>query len=133
MMFPKPQKRQKKRKYSSLPRTGKKTNQWEACKKLLKPAFADVGITRCEITPVLANRGFDVSKIRSWFFLTWAHGDKRDNLVGNELLSLVALCCVDAHNIIEKMPRSEMRSIVEEAMARRSVQPATVNMEVPNA
>jgi len=121
LMFPKPVKEKKKKKRFNP--IGKKTREWEAAKRILKPAYAEAGIVSCELAPVLERRGFDISKHRHWFFLTWAHGDKRKQLVGDELLTLVVLGCVDCHDFIEVMTRAEMRSIVEEAISRRRVQP----------
>lgn len=121
LMFPKPVKEIKKRKRFNP--IGRKTREWEAAKRVLKPAYLQAGIVSCELAPVLEGRGFDISKHRHWFFLTWVHGDKRKQLVGDELLTLVVLGCVDCHDFIEVMPRAEMRAIVEEAISRRRVQP----------
>lgn len=123
---PKPEKSKKKKRHYIKP--GDKTLEWEAAKRILKPAFAEVGIGYCEIGrylyqfPEYAER---MERHRHNFFLTWAHGDKRNNLVGQELITLVALSCVDCHNFIEAMPHEEMRKIVEGAIAARRVQPAT--------
>jgi hypothetical protein len=123
---PKPIKTAKKKRYYIKP--GAKTNEWEAAKKVLKPAFAEVGLTFCEVGKyLLQNPDYEAIMLqhRHYFFLTWAHGDKRDNLVGDELLTLVVLSCVDCHNYIEKLPREEMRAIVESIISHRQTQPST--------
>lgn len=131
--FPKPEKRQKKRK--AIPRMGRKGLEWEACKKLLTPAFAEAGITSCEVGRFLDEEFPEYRELianhRHRFFLTYAHGDKRKQLVGNELLTLVVLSCVDCHDFIEALPRAEMRGIVTDIIKRRRVQPVTYFMEVP--
>lgn len=130
--FPKPQKAEKKKRYY-LPRRGKKTNQWDKCKRLLDPAFNDIGLyNMCEIGPILLMMGYEeeVEKHRHWFARAYAHGDKRNNLVGNEILHLVARACQDCHDFIEYRP--DMREIVEKAIARRKVQPRTMEMEAPS-
>jgi len=107
---------------------GKKTKEWEAIKKKLKPAFAAVGITYCEVGHYLMqDPDYEAQMLqnRHNFFLTWAHGDKRNNLVGDELTTLVALSCVDCHNLIERLPSAEMRQIIENIIAQRRVQPST--------
>lgn len=107
---------------------GRKTKEWEATKRKLKPAFEAVGLTYCEVGKYLMQipeHSARVEKHRHWFFITWAHGDKRDNLIGDELITLVATACVDCHNYIEKMPREKMREIIEAVIAARVVQPKT--------
>ena len=107
---------------------GKKTLEWEAAKRRLKPAFYAVGITACEVgrylieIPEYEER---MNKHRHKFFLSWAHGDKRDNLRGNELVTLVAIACLDCHNFIEAMPREKMREIIEAVINNRRIQPST--------
>lgn len=121
---PKPTKIVKKKRHYIKP--GKKTKDWEAAKLILKPAFENVGITYCEVGSYLIQFEEHQAKmeaINHWFFMTWAHGDKRDNLVGNELITLVAFCCQGCHNYIE--PRADMREIIEAVIASRKVQPAT--------
>lgn len=123
---PKPVKQKKKTRRYIKP--GAKTNEWEAAKKVLKPAFEEAGITACEVGKYLMqNPDYEAIMLqnRHRYFLTWAHGDKRNNLVGDELLTLVVLSCVDCHNYIEKLPREEMRAIVESIISHRQVQPST--------
>lgn len=125
--FPKPVRIKKKKRHYIRP--GKKTAEWEAAKDLLEPAFMAVGITYCEVGAYLIE--FDeyrerMERHRHNFFITWAHGDKRDNLVGEELLHLVVTSCVDCHNFIEKMPREKMRAIVEAIIKRRPMQPKSM-------
>lgn len=130
---PKPVRKAKKTRHYIKP--GVKTNDWETAKKLLKPAFEEVGLTYCEVgaylqdVPEYAPR---VAKHSHKFFLTWAHGDKRNNLEGAELITLVVLSCVDCHNYIERMQRVEMRVIVEAIIEARTVQPSTKNYDEAN-
>lgn len=122
---PKPIKREKKKPTRIGP--GKKTLEWEAAKKKLNPAFARVGLLNfCEVGYYLyqfPEHAEAIEKHRHNYFLTYAHGDKRNNLVGNELITLVARACVDCHDYIEYRP--DMRQIVEAVIAARKVQPET--------
>ena len=107
-------------------KAGKKTNEWNSAKAKLKVAFTNAGITYDEVCLYLLSHPKyreDAKNFRPGYFLTWAHGDKRNNLVGDELLTLVALAGVDAHNYIEKMNHLEMREIIEAVIARRPRQP----------
>lgn len=122
---PKPTKKPKTRKFYRI-KPGKKTNEWNAAKRKLSPAFAEVGITYCEVGMYLSQHPLHMDAIanhRHNFAIAWAHGDKRDNLVGNELITLVALACQDCHNYIEY--RDDMREIIEAVIAARRVQPKT--------
>lgn len=124
--FKQPKAEKVKKRYYFKP--GKKTLEWEAAKRKLKPAFAEVELTYCEVGKYLyqfPEYRERMERNRHWFFLTWAHGDKRDNLVGNELITLVAHCCLDCHNFIEAMPHEKMREIIEAIIASRSIQPRT--------
>lgn len=121
---PKPVSKKKKTRHYIKP--GVKTNDWEAAKKLLKPAFEAVGITYCEVGAYLQQfeeHAERMARHQHKFFLTWAHGDKRNNLEGAELITLVALCCVDCHNYIEHRP--DMRQIIEGVIEARTRQPST--------
>lgn len=103
-----------------MKKIGKKTQEWNKAKRELKRAFESAGITACEL---------HVSPACSQFFLTWAHGDKRRYLTKKELYTLVALGCVNCHNVIEKWPREKMREFIELIIKSRRVQPA---IKVPN-
>lgn len=121
---PKPTKTKKKKRYFIKP--GKKTKEWDRAKRKLKPAFQAVGITYCEVGLYLSRHLEHQDAVafhNHQNFLTWAHGDKRDNLVGTELYTLVALCCQQCHAYIEY--RHDMRQIIEAVIASRQVQPAT--------
>lgn len=125
---PQPKPVSKKKKVRRTIKPGVKTNDWETAKKLLKVAFEEVGITYCEIGVYLQDfpeHAERIARHNHKFFLTWAHGDKRNNLEGAELITLVVLGCVDCHNYIERMPRLEMRKIVEGIIEARRVQPKT--------
>lgn len=124
--FKQPKAEKVKKRYYFKP--GKKTNEWESAKKKLKPAFYEVGLTYCEVGKYLyqfSEYQERMERHRHNFFMTWAHGDKRDNLVGDELVTLVAGSCLDCHNFIEAMPHKKMREIIEAVIASRPVQPRT--------
>lgn len=124
MLFPKPTKQPKKKSYRIGP--GKKTLEWESAKPKLKSAFSMAGLTYCEVGVLLCEvpEYYELmQEHRHNFFMTFAHGDKRRNLRGNELYTLVVLSCLDCHNLIEKMPREQMRLIVETIIRNRKVQP----------
>lgn len=128
MFNPQPKPVSKKKKVKHYIKPSVKTNDWETAKKLLKPAFDEVGLTYCEVGLYLNQ--FDkhrekMESINHRFFMTWAHGDKRDNLEGAEIITLVAFCCVGCHQYIEKMPRLEMRRIIEGCIGSRVKQPST--------
>lgn len=130
---PKPVSKKKKTRHYIKP--GVKTNDWETAKRLLKVAFEEVNITYCEIglyLQAIPEHAERMAKHSHKFFLTWAHGDKRNNLEGAELITLVVLGCVDCHNYIERMPRLEMRAIVEAIIEARAVQPSTINYKYDN-
>ena len=123
---PKPVKKKKVKKPYYF-KKGKKVNEWDAAKKKLNIAFAEVGLfQRCEVGQYLIQ--FEehkeiVETHRHWFGWAYAHGDKRNNLVGDELITLVAGACQDCHNYIEYRP--DMREIVEAVIKNRRVQPRT--------
>lgn len=107
-------------------KAGRKTKDWNNAKRKLKVAFQNVGLTHCEVGVYLmqfAEHREVMYRHRHRFALSWAHGDKRRNLVGDELVTLVALACQDCHNYIEY--RDDMREIIEAVIASRSVQPST--------
>lgn len=111
---------------------GTKGKEWTAAKRRLKKAFQQAGITYDELTPYLLNnpKYAEMARhCRPGYFLTWAHGDKRRHLQENELYSLVVLAGIDAHNVIEKLPRQEMRAIVEEIIQKRQTQPETAQQQ----
>lgn len=121
---PKPVRKAKKTRHYIKP--GVKTNDWEAAKKILKPAFEAVGLTYCEVGAYLIQLEEHREKMEKFnhrFFMTWAHGDKRDNLEGAELITFVAACCVACHGYIEYRP--DMREIITAVIAARTVQPST--------
>lgn len=78
----------------------------------LKTKFEKAGVRYCEI-------GFDgCLKNRS---LSFAHGDKRRFLIGDELEKLVILACIRCHRVIEEWPRSKMREFVSQRIEARKV------------
>jgi 5-methylcytosine-specific restriction endonuclease McrA len=105
--FPKPVKQEKKRK--SLKRRGKKTDAWDATRKLLIPRFEAAGIVQCELQwPGCWKNNA----------LSFAHSKKRRKVEGDEL-SRVALLCQNCHHTVEY--RKDMTQIIEEVISRRKV------------
>ena len=51
--------------------------------------------------------------------LTWAHSKKSRFLVTSKDWQEAARCCLPCHDFIESLPHSEMKRIVQEAIARR--------------
>ncbi len=84
---------------------GKKTKEWDRVRKHLKIQFEMAGITYCE-------------KCGSCSFLSFAHANKRRNSQGDKLW-VVVLLCVPCHEKIERLPESEMQSIVEAIITNR--------------
>lgn len=98
-------------KRTPLNRRGKKTIAWEKVRAQLKIRFERAGITTCEL-------GYEGCLYNN--FLTFAHKDKRRYLSEEELWD-VCLACVSCHDKIERMPRLEMRKIVEGIMKGRRI------------
>lgn len=107
LLFPKPPKREKKRK--AMKRRGEKTDTWEKERNELKARFERAGITHCE----LRYEG-------CWHnnALSFAHSKKRRKIEGDEL-SETCLCCVPCHMILEN--KKDMTEIVRSVIARRKV------------
>jgi hypothetical protein len=94
-------------------RPGKRTKEWARIRAILKPRFERAGITECEF-------GF----VGCWHDngLGFAHIDKRRNLSLEELW-IVALACNLCHDILEIMPRKEMRPLILNIIVSRKQQP----------
>ena len=103
LMFPKPVFKKKK----------PKVDIWCDIRRKLEKRFDVVGIDSCEIR-------LDGCKGRS--FLGFAHLDKRDHL-SEEDLYIAVLACVSCHDIIEVLPRKQMRSILQSIIDKRRIQP----------
>lgn len=99
-----------------LNRRGKKTNAWEAAKKILKREFLKAGITACEIhgDKCLYNN-----------FLQWCHAKKRRNVPPHELL-VVVLGCQNCHEELDLLPEREMHHRVMGIIRHRPVEPVPI-------
>jgi hypothetical protein len=111
-------------------KAGRKTKDWNNAKRKLKIAFAEVGLTYCEVGLFLTSQyledPLEIDRVRSYrhqFALGFAHGKKRRWLGGDELLTFVALSCQDCHDYIEY--RDDMSEIVQGTIDARRVQPKT--------
>jgi hypothetical protein len=91
-------------------KAGRKTKEWDRVRARLKVKYAAMGITTCEL-------GYPGCKYDDW--LSFAHGRKRRYLVGDELESLVILCCCNCHSRIEVMPPEAMLAIVQSVISER--------------
>ncbi len=92
---------------------GKATNLWNRIRRELKIRFEAAGITTCEFRydGCWHNDG-----------LGFAHADKRRYLTPVQL-QVAALACAVCHDILERMPREEMRAAVMTVIANRICQP----------
>lgn len=101
-------------KKTPLKRVGKKTREWEKVRRQLKKRFMAAGIIECEI-------GF----AQCWRDngLSFAHGKKRRELIGDELKTLVVLACAPCHTAIEGMDREYMLHRIMGIIANRERQP----------
>lgn len=88
---------------------GKKTMAWEKARANLKQQFKKMNITSCE----LAFNGCLGDN-----YLGFAHKDKRRYLQPEELYE-VCLACQKCHYYIERLPRPEMRAIIEAVINNR--------------
>ncbi len=88
---------------------GKKTLEWDEAREKLKEQFDDWGITSCEL---------QMEGCWKRNGLSFAHIDKRKNLLPGELMSVI-LACVPCHQKIEKLPSQKMRSIIEKIIENR--------------
>lgn len=95
---------------------GKKTKAWNNARAVIKRQFAKAGITTCELrgsAKVQHECGVDN-------YLGFAHSKKRRHIIGDELFE-VALLCLSAHEIVERMSEGEMTAIIREIIATRNV------------
>ena len=92
----------------------KKTREWEAERRRLKPKFEAIGLTYCEFgyPGCWRNNG-----------LSFAHIKKRLNLLPGQL-SIVALACPVCHYILDnRMKEVEMTKAVLAVIQKRICQP----------
>jgi len=90
-----------------------KPNEWDKVRAELKIKFAWARITQCELN--YPNCWKDQA-------LGFAHAKKRRHLLPGEL-EVVILACNPCHDIIEKLPESEMAEIVYQVIKSRKTQP----------
>jgi len=100
-------------KRTPLKRAGKRTKEWEQIRRQLKPKFERAGITTCEFR-------FN-GCTRDWA-LGFAHVDKRRFLKGEQLAE-VALACTPCHQLLELLPRDQMKIEIRSVINNRSIQP----------
>lgn len=95
-----------------MKRRGKKTIEWEAARAKLKQQFLHMGVTTCEFPyPHYCWRDNGLS---------FAHSKKRRYIKGKEIYE-VALLCPIAHEIVERLPQSEMCDIVRSIIRNRNL------------
>lgn len=90
-----------------------KTQEWERTRRELKKKFELAGITSCEVM-------YDPGRCWRQFGLGFAHVDKRRHLEDGELTAVV-IACNYCHDLIEKLPREEMRELIENIIKSRQV------------
>ncbi len=108
-------------KRTPMKRVGKRTLAWDSMRRKLKVAFQRAGITTCEL---------QMDGLCWWNDgLGFAHSRKRRNIPpGSPLLAECALACNYCHDIAEKMPESEMRSLILVVISERKV-PVVVKLD----
>jgi len=93
-------------------KAGRKSKEWIAVRRRLSVKFAALGITSCEV-----RISEHCTRDR---MLSWAHGKKRRLLQGDELETLVCLCCQSCHQILdERMSHEDMLATVQNVIANR--------------
>jgi hypothetical protein len=97
-------------KRSRMKKNGRKSLDWMKVRRRLSAEFLARGIISCELKyEGCWGKGA----------LSWAHGKKRRHLQGDELATLLILSCTPCHQILERLPESEMCAIVENVIAAR--------------
>lgn len=90
-----------------------KVQEWSKIKKIQEKAFEKAGITECELK---------LTMCKPKAFLSFAHGKKRKDLVGNELANLIVLACQPCHEHIEyKITKEQMLKVVQDTIMARKV------------
>ena len=92
---------------------GKKTREWDRLRAKLKIRFAAIHLITCE---------FRYEGCWKYNGLTFAHIKKRRNLRPEEL-EIVALACLNCHNILELMPEKKMTEAIMAVIKKRICQP----------
>lgn len=93
-------------------RPGKKQKEWQNVRVQLKKAFTAAGITECEL---------NLEGCWKNNALSFAHIDKRRYL-SKEDLKKVVLACIPCHQVVEAMPRLEMREKLLKIIEERNVE-----------
>lgn len=93
-----------------MKRRGKKTLEWYKARAELKKEFERMGITACELR---------LKGCTSNFALSFAHRIKRRFITTEQELKIVALACLNCHNIIEAQGHEKMARAVDQAIANR--------------
>ena|SRR5215475_12207203 len=91
---------------------GKKTQQWERIRRILKIRFEGVGLTYCEVGYKGCWRDNGLS---------FAHYDKR-RFLNEEQLYIAVLACANCHPLLERLPRHEMTRRVLDIIRKRTCQ-----------
>ena len=91
---------------------GRKTKEWQAVWRQLKPRFERAGVIHCEL-----RRSNDCTPNH---FLTPAHSKKRRNITTPEELREVCIACCHCHQEIEMLPEAEMTAIVRDTISNRT-------------
>lgn len=90
---------------------GRKTKEWQAAWREMKPRFERAGVVFCEL-----RRDPNCTPNH---FLTPAHSRKRRNITTPEGLREIVIACVHCHQAIELLPEAEMEAIVQGVIAAR--------------
>lgn len=95
-----------------MKKKGRRTLEWEAAKRELKPAFQRAGITTCEaqLDGCWRDNG-----------LGFAHRLKRRNITTEEELRRVALLCNACHDVLEARGESRNCEAIDALIAARKV------------
>ncbi len=91
---------------------GRKTREWQAAWREIKPMLERRGITHCELRFEGCTNGM---------FLTPMHSLKRRNITTPEKLREVCLACQHCHAIGEMMKECDMEALVVRTIAARHV------------
>ncbi len=89
---------------------GRKTKEWQAVWRELKPRFERAQIVHCELK-------FEDCTDR--LYLTPAHSLKRRNITTSEQLREVIIACAHCHSVIEMKKECDMAQIVRDTISKR--------------
>lgn len=100
-------------------KAGKKVKDWNRCRRKIKKDFIAMGIQYCELR---------FENCTGDDYLGFAHAKKRRHL-GPDELSVVILACANCHNVIERLPESEMETVVMKVISEREEPYEGINWE----